>query len=364
MSDTRLDPARNRRVYSEGEFLQAVRRERVRCDRNGDVFSVMAWSCGMPHSRFESLALAVASRVRACDQVGVLDGDQIAILLPATDKGGAERLLANIRPVIESVVVPEALRVSTYPANGSPSPGALQSGTYGLLDEALAPMCAVRVPPWKRVLDIVGAVAGLILFFPLFLLLPPYIKLVSPGPVFFKQQRVGYRGRLFTFLKFRTMKVNNDDTDHRQLLSTLIKTERPMTKLDANPRRRDPRVFPGGNLLRKLSLDEVPQFINVLRGEMSLVGPRPCIPYEAAEYARWHTQRFDVMPGLTGLWQVSGKNSLSFADMVRLDNTYARTMSFWLDVKILLLTFPALFLIAAEALISRIPIHRERNDKR
>lgn len=112
-----------------------------------------------------------------------------------------------------------------------------------------------------------------------------------------------------------------------------------MAKLDD---KRDPRIIPGGRFLRGTALDEVPQFINVLKGEMSLVGPRPCIPYEAEEYLRWHAHRFDVVPGMSGLWQVSGKNRLSFKEMIRLDIAYSRQMSLWLDIKIIALTFPSI----------------------
>ena len=159
------------------------------------------------------------------------------------------------------------------------------------------------------------------------------IRLVSPGPALFRQVRVGRSGALFTLVKFRTMAAGSDPSAHRRHLDELIRSGRPMTKLED-----DPRVFLLGRLLRRTYLDELPQLVNVLRGEMSLVGPRPCLPYEAAVYARWHSRRFDRAPGMTGLWQVSGKNALSFAEMVRLDIAYARRLSPWLDVKILLRT--------------------------
>jgi lipopolysaccharide/colanic/teichoic acid biosynthesis glycosyltransferase len=202
-----------------------------------------------------------------------------------------------------------------------------------------------RIPVWKRAMDLIGAVVALTLCAPVMLLVAAYIRIVSPGPVFFRQERVGYRGKLFTFLKFRTMKPGNDVSTHREHLRELIRNDTPMWKLDTV---NDPRIIPGGNILRKLSLDELPQFINVLRGEMSLVGPRPCIPYEAEEYLRWHTRRFDVYPGLSGLWQVSGKNRLSFKEMIRLDIAYANNMSLLLDLAIILRTFPTLVGMALE----------------
>jgi lipopolysaccharide/colanic/teichoic acid biosynthesis glycosyltransferase len=161
----------------------------------------------------------------------------------------------------------------------------------------------------------------------------------SRGPVLFRQRRVGWRGREFTCYKFRTMRANAETTSHRGHTTQLIKTDAPMTKLDAQ---RDPRLVPLGGALRATGLDELPQLINVLRGEMSIVGPRPCLPYEYALYEPWHRQRFNAVPGLTGLWQVSGKNRTTFSQMVRLDIEYAERANLWLDLKIIFMTLPAL----------------------
>jgi len=196
-------------------------------------------------------------------------------------------------------------------------------------------------------MDIAGALAALAILFPIITLVSLYIKCVSPGTVLFRQKRVGYKGRPFTFLKFRTMHPNNDPTLHREYLKELIKGGQPMEKLDGG---RDPRIIPGGKILRKVCIDELPQLINVLRGEMSLVGPRPCIPYEAEEYLRWHVHRFDILPGMTGLWQVSGKNRLSFEQMVRLDISYMKRMSLLLDLMILLRTVPTILGMVFEAI--------------
>jgi lipopolysaccharide/colanic/teichoic acid biosynthesis glycosyltransferase len=192
-----------------------------------------------------------------------------------------------------------------------------------------------RVPVWKRAMDIAGSLIGLTLLSPLLLATAVLIKIVSPGQAFLKQTRVGQYGRPFTIWKFRTMRPNADVGVHRHHLDRLIETDAPMTKLDV---KRDPRIFPLGGLIRKCCIDELPQLINVLRGEMSLVGPRPCMPYEAAAYRLWQTARFDVLPGMTGLWQVSGKNKTTFKEMMRLDIRYARKASFWMDVSILVKT--------------------------
>ena len=192
--------------------------------------------------------------------------------------------------------------------------------------------------------------------FPLFVLLAAYIRVVSPGPILFRQDRVGHGGRLFTFLKFRTMHVDNDESSHREHLKKLIHSETAMVKLDAAD---DPRIIPGGKILRRACVDELPQLFNVLKGEMSLVGPRPCLPYEAQEYQRWHAHRFDVLPGMTGLWQVSGKNNLSFQKMIRLDIAYSTSMSLGNDLRILLLTGPAILRYVLEAVGRRFGVAQE-----
>jgi lipopolysaccharide/colanic/teichoic acid biosynthesis glycosyltransferase len=196
------------------------------------------------------------------------------------------------------------------------------------------------IPVWKRALDF----TLLLILLPGLLLLGAFVALVvklgSPGPVFFRQRRVGYKGREFVCFKFRTMVVNAETESHRRHTQELIKSHARMVKLDE---RKDPRLIPLGSLLRACGLDELPQLINVLRGEMSLVGPRPCIPYECEAYEPWHWSRFDAAPGLTGLWQVSGKNRTTFQEMVRLDIEYSRRLSLWLDLGIIMKTLPAIW---------------------
>jgi len=205
------------------------------------------------------------------------------------------------------------------------------------------------VPFWKRLIDLALVVA----LFPGLLILGAGVALLvrcgSRGPVFFRQRRVGYKGREFDCFKFRTMQVDAETQLHREHFRHLICTESAMTKLD---KRSDPRLVPLGALLRATGLDELPQLVNVVRGEMSLVGPRPCIPYEYELYEPWQRRRFDAVPGLTGLWQVSGKNRTTFNEMIRLDIDYSERMSLWLDLKIILKTFPALW---QQCLDSRAP---------
>jgi lipopolysaccharide/colanic/teichoic acid biosynthesis glycosyltransferase len=176
------------------------------------------------------------------------------------------------------------------------------------------------------------------------LIIAAMVKASSKGPVLFKQHRVGQYGRRFTFLKFRSMRTDNDSSVHREYVTKLIAGEAERVQASANGTgvyklANDNRITPIGMLLRKTSLDELPQIFNVLKGDMSLVGPRPPIPYELAAYQTWHRRRvLEVKPGITGLWQVTGRSRVKFDDMVRLDLRYATSWSPWLDLKILLRT--------------------------
>jgi exopolysaccharide production protein ExoY len=173
-----------------------------------------------------------------------------------------------------------------------------------------------RVPLWKRVLDIGFLLIAVPSLLPLLLMTAIAIKVGSKGPVLFKQERVGLLGKRFIIFKFRTMIAGADTAVHETHAASLIESNRPMTKLDAHG---DARLIPFGRRFRAAGLDELPQLINVLRGEMSLVGPRPCLPSEFNRYLPWQRERFLALPGLTGLWQVSGKNRTTFNEMVDLD---------------------------------------------
>jgi exopolysaccharide biosynthesis polyprenyl glycosylphosphotransferase len=195
----------------------------------------------------------------------------------------------------------------------------------------------------KRTIDVVGSTILLILCAPAFLVIALAVRMSSKGPIFFRQTRVGQYGRSFTFLKFRTMYVNNDHSVHKEFVMHLIKSRHQTDQAGTGDRvfkiKNDSRVTKVGRILRRTSLDELPQFLNVLWGDMSLVGPRPPIPYELAAYQTWHRRRLlDVKPGITGLWQVTGRSTVRFDEMVRLDLRYALTWSPWLDLRILLRT--------------------------
>ena len=196
----------------------------------------------------------------------------------------------------------------------------------------------------KRTIDVVGSGLGLLLLSPLFLAIAVAIKLTSSGSVFFKQQRVGQYGRLFTVLKFRSMYVNNDHNVHKDYVTKLIANQAERHGVTGSSDgvyklTNDRRITPLGRILRRTSFDELPQIINVFLGDMSLVGPRPAIPYELAAYQTWHRRRIlEAKPGITGLWQVTGRSLVKFDDMVRLDLRYATGWSLGLDIWILLRT--------------------------
>ena len=194
----------------------------------------------------------------------------------------------------------------------------------------------------KRIIDIVVAVSGLVLCSPLFLMIASLVKLSSSGPVFYRQERIGQYGVPFVFLKFRSMYVDNDPRKHKQYVQQMIAGKADpyaQNKIAVYKMTTDPRVTRVGALLRKTSLDELPQLLNVLRGDMSLVGPRPPIGYEVEAYEPWHRRRIvEAKPGITGLWQVNGRSRLKFDEMVRLDLAYTKRWSLWLDIKILLRT--------------------------
>lgn len=198
----------------------------------------------------------------------------------------------------------------------------------------------------KKVIDITGSIVSLIMLSPLFLIIPIIIKATSKGKILFRQERIGQFGKKFTFLKFRTMYINNDPKIHKEYIEKFISEQGSYDAKGNNgvngtvfKIKDDPRVTLIGKFLRKTSLDELPQFINVLKGDMSLVGPRPPIAYEVAIYDLWHRRRImEVKPGITGLWQTKGRSSTTFNEMVRLDIKYIKEWSVWLDIKILFIT--------------------------
>jgi exopolysaccharide production protein ExoY len=201
------------------------------------------------------------------------------------------------------------------------------------------------VPKWKRILDVTLILLAIPFLIPVGIIVFVFVKIVSPGPAFFRQQRVGLQYRKFMCLKFRTMKVNADTGVHQEHLKQLMTANQPTRKLDCAG---DKRLIFGGMWLRATGVDELPQLFNVLLGDMSLVGPRPCTPYEFEMFSERYKQRCATPPGLTGLWQISGKNKTTFEEMVDLDLKYVREKSLGLDLKIMALTVPAILKLVWE----------------
>jgi len=337
-------------VCSREEFHRALEIERSRADRNERGFSLLLLEGGSVSRPAHDLIQALARRIRQIDKIGWFDNQRIGVILPYTSSTGACKLADDIQRTMSPSR--PTCRIYTYPGDWTPA----ESGGEGdkntrepsiVCEGPPQALFADKIPVWKRVLDLVGSLFALVFLSPLLLLVAVLIKSVSAGPVILRQKRIGHGGKCFTIRKFRTMTVHADSVLHQKHLTNLIKADEPMTKLDTN---RDPRIIPLGNLIRRCGLDELPQLFNVLRGDMSLVGPRPCISYEAQQYLVWQRRRFDVVPGITGLWQVSGKNRTTFKEMIRLDIAYAERMSLWLDLRILLKTLPALFQQIAEAI--------------
>ena len=204
----------------------------------------------------------------------------------------------------------------------------------------------IALPPWKRGLDLLCLLFAAPALIPIMAVIALGIRLSSRGSVLFRQERIGFRGRPFLCYKFRSMKESAETQFHQAYLETLISSDKPMAKLDAQ----DHRLSGMGTLLRASGLDELPQVFNILRGEMSLVGPRPCIRYEYEKYRPEDRERLNAVPGLTGLWQVSGKNKTTFPEMVALDIRYARNLSLGQDLRILFRTFPVIIEQTKEAM--------------
>jgi lipopolysaccharide/colanic/teichoic acid biosynthesis glycosyltransferase len=353
-------------ILSEKAFLRILERERARSDRYGNMFSLIIFETGNSNGHRPNALVPVdilLNRLRPTDEVGWYRKARLGVILPCTPYEGALKLADDIcRQIRNRKQKIPAFEVLIYPADRLEKvdrksqnhflekdecvlSGFVENQTQSVeigdcrgLAEKSYLLFTQELPMWKRAIDIFGSLFGLLMLSPLFLALAVLIKIVSPGPVFFAQKRIGYLGRSFTMFKFRTMNVNADTSPHENHVTDLIQNGKPLIKMDG----RDPRIFPLGKFLRLTGLDELPQLVNVLRGEMSLVGPRPELPCSLQYCEPWQTRRFDTKPGLSGLWQVSGKTKTTFTEMMRLDISYVKKRSFWLDVLILLKTLPTI----------------------
>jgi lipopolysaccharide/colanic/teichoic acid biosynthesis glycosyltransferase len=350
-------PLRNIVVHDsalpETQFLDAIRQERRRSERSAKPFLLML---ARPHQLPENgtrsgttrkLVSAVRSSVRETDTVGWYQQDHVLGVI-FTELGDAEKsvVLSSLNQRAMNAIRNnslDALAVTFhfFPEDPKSSGHSMDLNLYPELSRG------TRLERFakgiKRAIDVLGSAFVLIFLLGILLAIALLIKLTSKGPVLFRQTRIGQHGIAFTFLKFRSMYVNNDATIHKEYVTRFIAGQTELSTTDGKPAvykiTNDPRVTPLGRFLRKTSLDELPQLLNVLKGEMSLVGPRPPVPYEFQHYDLWHRRRIlEIKPGLTGLWQVNGRSRTSFDDMVRLDLKYAAQWSLWLDFKIFFLT--------------------------
>lgn len=347
-------------LLTQDMFQRFLCWERKRAERSGKCVLLMLLNAEKLLATKQSnkvlpgIVSALSSPTRETDILGWYERNAVlAIIFTELHKTDSDRLQnlmsAEVSARLRANLTQEQadqIRISfhSFPEDGDKSNGS------PLMDETIypdlrEPNLATRLSRLaKRALDVVASLMAIILFSPLFILISVAVKLTSKGPVLFRQERVGQFGRRFWFLKFRSMKCGSGAHIHQEYVKRFISGAIGKEQGVTYKITKDPRLTRIGGFLRKSSLDELPQLINVLKGEMSLVGPRPAIPYEIDFYQAWHRTRFlEVKPGITGLWQVTGRSKTTFDDMVRLDLRYVRQWSFWLDIKILLHTPQAVF---------------------
>jgi lipopolysaccharide/colanic/teichoic acid biosynthesis glycosyltransferase len=349
-------------ILGQELFVRMLRLERKRTERSQRPFVLMLLDSRRllkavnSEEQFEKVLHALSHSTRETDIKGWYeDGTVFGVIFTeigtADGKSVTNALLTRVMNALcktLSIGQINEIRISFHVFPEDPNhhhrggKGPADATLYPDLDWNFDPKRGARVV--KRSMDIAGSLFALVLVSPLFIIIALIIKLTSRGPVLFRQDRVGQHGRKFTFVKFRSMHFTNDHTIHKEYVKRLIGGA--ADNEEENGRKRgvfkltnDPRITAFGKLLRKTSLDEIPQFLNVLSGSMSLVGPRPPVPYEFECYQMWHRQRLvAVKPGITGAWQVGGRSKTTFDEMVRMDLKYASSWTPWTDFKILLRT--------------------------
>jgi lipopolysaccharide/colanic/teichoic acid biosynthesis glycosyltransferase len=326
-----------------------VERARFQSNRNNAPFCLLALSIDPKDCGGEALPVLVGilnERLRITDDKGHLEDGRIGVVLPDTPESGAQVVARDICEKYRGVGGSIHCEIFVYPADfdidGNPLIDDDELGAGSAVPEqaparSMQALFSKHTPAWKRAVDITGASLLLILLAPVFLVAALMVKFSSPGPVLFVQQRAGLGGRPFRMFKFRTMRVGADA--EKAKLRQLSEQDGPAFKLT-----NDPRVTRWGQLLRSTSVDELPQLFNVLLGDMSLVGPRPLPLEESDECEPWQRRRLDVVPGITCIWQVRGRSTVSFAEWVRMDIQYVKAVNPWQDFKLLLLTVPSVIL--------------------
>src|SRR5215475_7998571 len=342
-------------VMEEHHFLRMLCLERKRTERSGSPFMLMLLS---GHGLFQSpegervirqIVGSMSVATRETDTLGWYEyGSTLAVLFPeiGPPEENAKLIIGKVTTALQKTLGMEqfdAVNITfrIFPNRDiEPDDEDIDLVFYPDSSDRHDSKRSARL--LKRSIDVIGTLMILAVLWPVFLVIAALVKFTSEGSILFRQRRIGLHGASFTFLKFRSMYSNNDPKIHQEYVSQLIQGRAEQAKsgqAGVYKLTNDPRVTPLGRFLRKTSLDELPQLFNVLSGEMSLVGPRPPVPYEFEQYDVWHRRRVvEVKPGITGLWQVMGRSRTTFDDMVRLDLKYAKIWSIWLDLKILLQT--------------------------
>jgi lipopolysaccharide/colanic/teichoic acid biosynthesis glycosyltransferase len=345
-------------MLDDQTFRKMLCLERKRTERSGRRFILMVLHLDSlrrqdEYHRFEKFLSILSSATRETDIKGWYKRNcAFGIIFTEIGDGDANTIIKTLSTRVTEILYDtlqlediNQIRLSfhTYPGEDRNS-GGERSPDLTLYPEQVSEPGARRMSRLaKRAIDISGSLSALLVLSPLLILIAIGIRLTSRGPILFRQKRVGRHGAVFTFFKFRSMYVSSDEGVHREYVTRFIAGDPASDAPSSQPKvfkiKNDPRVTRIGKLLRRSSFDELPQLVNVLRGEMSLVGPRPPLPYEVACYEIWHKRRLlGVKPGITGLWQVGGRSRVNFNEMVRLDLQYAANWSLWLDLKILVKT--------------------------
>ena len=359
-SEIAVEAARGAVVIPEKSFIGMLRLERRRTERSGRAFILVLiksedLSRELDCKLLSQVADVLARVTRETDLLGwYASGSTLGLLMTEIGEANAAThavIMQKILLAVEQDLTAEEFRTllfqfRLFPQDLAPSSngkdGSDSDVYYPDISHPSRRSSGGYSQVLKRSLDIIGSLLALLVFSPVFVVIAVIVKLTSRGPVLFCQKRLGHFGRDFNFYKFRTMYSGNDPRIHQEYVSKLIAGN---LKSDGVYKiTNDPRITPIGRFLRRSSLDELPQFFNVLKNDMSLVGPRPPLPYEFERYQTWHKRRvLELKPGLTGLWQVEGRSRTTFDEMVRMDLRYAVQQSFWFDLKILLQTPSAMF---------------------
>ena len=341
--------------YNTPHFHNMLRIERKRSERSKKPFLLMLLDLTGLYKRqrdgsvYEKIKPIITSCSRETDICGWYEHNKtigtIFTEMASIDENSIERIFSKLHTRIGETFDAEdvkRLKVSFHVFPEENKNYVINDGLFNIKlypDLSKPSLSRQATSLLKKLMDIVGSLFALLIFSPIFMIIAAAVKLTSEGPIFFKQERMGLNGETFTFLKFRSMYTNSDPNRHKDYIKKYIGQGKEANSPGVYKLSNDPRITPFGNFIRKTSLDELPQFINVFKGDMSLVGPRPPIPYECELYDIWHRRRLlSVKPGITGLWQVTGRSSTNFDEMVRLDLKYINEWSLWLDVKLLLKT--------------------------